>query len=78
MFNLFVVGVKGESLGVRNLERGNTKLNLKDVPSLCSGGVDFRGVVCYDCKVGEAVERWVGGTMVEGVTQQVVAKLLHH
>jgi hypothetical protein len=26
MFNLFVVGVKGESLGVSNLERGNTKL----------------------------------------------------
>jgi hypothetical protein len=48
---------EGESLGVRNLEKGNTKLSLKDVQSLCSGGVDFRGVVCYDCKVGEAVER---------------------
>jgi hypothetical protein len=29
---------EGKSLGVSNLERGNTKLSLKDVPSLCSGG----------------------------------------
>ena len=38
-----MIGMKGESVGMRNLERGNTKLSLKDVLSLCSRGVDFRG-----------------------------------
>jgi hypothetical protein len=38
---------------VRNLERGNTKLSLKDVPSLCSGGADFRGGSVSQLKKGE-------------------------
>jgi hypothetical protein len=44
---------EGESLGVRNLERGNTKLSLKDVPSICSGGADLRGDSVLQLKKGE-------------------------
>jgi hypothetical protein len=46
---------EGESLGVRNLERGNTKLSLKDVPSICSGGADLRGdsVLSFKDKEGD-------------------------